>query len=303
MIEILEKGFLLLPVSGARHGLERCGVPGGGPMDRCRYILANRLAGNGDDAPALEAAMALPGIRFSDDRAFAIVGGRCEAALVRAGRRIPVPVGETVRALAGDELSGGPLQTGCRAYLAISGGLRLGAIRPRPLLPGDRLALGPCPDAARRRLREAPAPMPEGEAVLRVVEGVHAGQFSAEGLASFYGGRYTYTPQSDRMGIRLAGEAVSFRPGSDGNIISEAMMPGDIQITTAGQPIIMMADCQTVGGYAKIAHVISADLPAAAQLRPGARIRFKQVLLPEAQAAWRGLWYRMERCLEPWGPL
>ena len=86
------------------------------------------------------------------------------------------------------------------------------------------------------------------------------------------------------MGIRLSGEAVSFASGHDGNILSEGILMGDIQIPSSGQPILLMADCQTVGGYAKIAHVITADLPVAAQLRPGSKIRFRRVDVYEAQA-------------------
>ncbi len=294
MIEILDKGFLTMPVSDTRHGLERYGVPGGGPMDCCSYTLANRLVGNADHAVALEATMVIPRIRFCDDRAFAIVGGQCETALRRNGQSLPVAEGETVFAKAGDELTGGALQTGCRAYLAVAGGIRDTSIRTQPLHTGDRLELGDNTAISRMSIQKMPFTMPGREVTLRVIEGVHTRQFSPEGLKAFYGSDYIYTPQSDRMGIRLHGAAITFASGSDGNIISEGMMPGDIQVTSSGQPILMMADCQTVGGYAKIGHVISADLPIAAQLRPGARIRFKEVLLPEAQAAWRKLWYQME---------
>lgn len=294
----MDKGFWTIPVSGARHGMERYGVPRGGPMDQCRCVLANRLVGNDDGAAALEAVMVLPSLRFLDDRAFAVVGGRCDLRLIRDGRTVPVPLGQTVLARAGDELRGGPMGSGFRGYLAVSGGIRTVSLRPRAVEAGERLALHPAARPVLRRMAWDPLPAPGGEAaVLRVTEGVHGARFSREGLAAFYGGPYRCTADSDRMGLRLSGPAVAFRLGSDGNILSEGMMPGDIQVASDGQPILMMADCQTVGGYAKIAHVIAADLPAAAQLRPGAAVRFRQVTMPEAQAAWRKLWYQMERCL------
>lgn len=187
---------------------------------------------------------------------------------------------------------------GFRGYLAVSGGIRTASLRPRAVEAGERLALHPAAPPALRRMAWDPLPAPGGEAaVLRVTEGVHGARFSPEGLAAFYGGLYRCTADSDRMGLRLSGTAVAFCPGLDGNILSEGMMPGDVQVASDGQPILMTADCQTVGGYAKIAHVIAADLPAAAQLRPGAAVRFRQVTIPEAQAAWRKLWYQMERCL------
>ena len=299
MIEMIDKGFWTIPVSGVRHGMERYGVPRGGPMDQCRCALANRLVGNDDAAGALEAVMVFPSLRFLDDRAFAAVGGQCALRLVRDGQAIELPTGETVLARAGDVLHGAPMGSGFRGYLAISGGIEMPALRPRALAPGDRLALGHTALPTIRRIARSPfAPLCGEVAVLRVVEGVHAERFSTAGLANFYSDTYCCTADGDRMGIRLSGQAVTFRPGLDGNILSEGMMPGDIQVTSDGQPILMMADCQSVGGYAKIAHVIAADLPVAAQLRPGAVVRFREVSVPEAQAAWRKLWYQMEQCLE-----
>ncbi len=295
MVEMTDKGFFTLAVSGERHGQERFGVPSVGPLDRCRFLLANRLVGNPDAAGALEAAMVLPSLRFRDSRTVAAAGGPCRLRLLREGRERPVPVGEAVAVRAGDQLLGGPLGAGCRAYIAISGGIQGAACTP--LSAGDVLPLGPAGAPALGRMAWEPLALPGKEAVLRVLEGVHAGHFAPEGLAAFYGGPYACSPQSDRMGVRFSGETIAFAPGRDGNILSEGTLPGDIQVTSAGQPILMLEGCQTVGGYAKIGHVITADLPAAAQLLPGARVRFQPVTLPEAQAAWRKLWYQMNRCI------
>ena len=284
MIEILEKGFLTLPVTSKRHAFASLGVPAGGPMDSFRYDLANSLVGNSADAPALEATLILPGIRFTDRRAFSVVGGVKGITLLHNGEKRLLPAGETLFAEPGDEILSVPLECGMRAYLAISGGLRIEALRPKPVMKGDRLTLQPGDLPVPRSLQGLSLPMPTGEAVLRVVEGVQYDHFSEDGIRAFYNSEYLYTPQSDRMGIRLSGEAVSFASGHDGNILSEGILMGDIQIPSFGQPILLMADCQTVGGYAKIAHVITADLPIAAQLRPGSKIRFRRVDVYEAQA-------------------
>ena len=284
MIEILEKGFFTLPVTSKRHAFASLGVPAGGPMDAVRYLLANRLVGNPDDAPALEATLVLPGIRFTERRAFAVVGGVSGVFLRRDREKHLLPAGQTLFTEVGDELLSCPLEQGMRAYLTFSGGIRMDSLRPKPVSKGDCLALSEGTTPVPMILNKPPLSMPQGEAVLRVTEGVQSDQFSEAGIRTFYNTEYLYTPQSDRMGIRLSGQAVSFAAGYDGNILSEGILMGDVQIPSSGQPILLMADCQTSGGYAKIAHVITADLPVAAQLRPGSKIRFRQVDVFEAQA-------------------
>lgn len=143
MIEILEKGFLTLPVTSKRHAFASLGVPAGGPMDSFRYDLANALVGNSADAPALEATLILPGIRFTDRRAFSVVGGVRGITLLHRGEKRLLPAGETLFAEPGDELLSVPLECGMRAYLAVSGGFRIEALRPKPVMKGDRLTLQP----------------------------------------------------------------------------------------------------------------------------------------------------------------
>ena len=200
MIEILEKGFFTLPVTSKRHAFASLGVPAGGPMDVFRYLLANSLVGNPADAPALEATLILPGIRFTDRRAFSVVGGVSGITLLHDGKKRQLPVGETLFAEPGDELLSVPLECGMRAYLAVSGGLRMETLRPKPVMKGDRLALQPGSLPVPRRLREHALPMPTGEAVLRVVDGVQSDHFSEDGIRAFYNSEYLYTPQSDRRG-------------------------------------------------------------------------------------------------------
>ncbi|MBR0135144.1 MAG: biotin-dependent carboxyltransferase family protein [Clostridia bacterium] len=297
MIEIVKKGFITLPVSTKRHLLERFGVPTGGPADPFLCIIANRLVGNPDDACALEAILMLPGIRFCDDRTIAVAGAVEGMILHRGDEQLELPVNRTVCVKAGDELVSKPLTAGMRAYIAVSGGVRADKLRSDPVSDGQKLDLNKNIQPVRRSITELPIPMPGNEAELRVISGVQQEQFSKEGEAAFYGGEYLYTPDSSRMGIRLSGPAVAFREGFDGNILSEGMLPGDIQITSSGQPILMLSDCPATGGYAKIAHVITTDLPIAAQLHPGAILRFRQVDVAQAHVAMRRLLIKLDACL------
>ena len=297
MIEITKKGFLTIPVSTKRHFMECFGVSTGGPMDFSRCLLANRLAGNPDDACVLEAAFFLPGLRFTDCRAVAVVGGVEALTFLHNGQKQSLPANRTLFTEPGDELLSCPITGGMRAYLAISGGIRLDTVRPKPVADGDRLALAPGKLPATGRLKKVLPPVPTGKAVLRVISGVQSEQFSSKGMETFYEKEYCYTPQSDRMGIRFSGPVISFAEGCDGNILSEGTVMGDIQMPPSGQPILLMADCQTSGGYAKIAHVITADLPVAAQLRPGDRVRFREVSVFEAQARLHRLNRELEECI------
>ena len=296
MITITDKGFLTLPVTAKKHGLAKFGVPQGGPADAFRYLLANRLAGNTDDAWALEATLRIPGIRFDDPRAVAVVG---DAALfiLRGGKKLRINANETVFVELGDELLACSLAAGMRAYIAVSGGLADSGFRPVPVRNGEAIHLEKTVPVQAARIKDLPLALPGDEVVLRVLPGVQSDHFSHEGREIFFGSEYTYTANSDRMGIRLSGVPVAFAEGQDGNIISEGMLPGDIQITSSGQPILMMADCPVSGGYAKIAHVIAADLPIAAQLRPGAKLRFREVDVASAHIALRRLTAAADGCI------
>jgi antagonist of KipI len=193
-------------------------------------------------------------------------------------------------------------EEGLRAYIALRGGFSLpfvmgsrstfmrggfGGLNGRALAAGDRLAFrlsdaapasgAACPD------RTAPAaalPSFNSELILRVVPGHECGRFSEEGLRRFYGEAYALSPKSDRMGCRLEGPAIGHRSGAD--IVSSGVQTGTVQVPGDGQPIVLMADRQTTGGYTRIAQVIKADLPLLGQARPGARVRFIKASVDEA---------------------
>jgi len=187
-----------------------------------------------------------------------------------------------------DELAAARI--GVRVYVAFSGGLdvppvlgsratylrgRLGGLEGRSLKRDDALRLLAAPMPVRRRLAPAERPALEAEPEIRVVLGPQADRFAAEGIAAFLGGPYEMLPQSDRMGARLSGPRITHTRGHD--IISDGIALGAIQVPGDGQPIVLLVDRQSTGGYAKIATVGSFDIGRIGQVKPGQRVRFRAV--------------------------
>nr|MBA2743371.1 biotin-dependent carboxyltransferase [Chthoniobacterales bacterium] len=220
-----------------------------------------------------------------------------------------LPVGHTAFIRAGGELEANAPPKGARAWLAISGGIdvpvvlgsratdlrsRFGGFQGRALLDGDELRLHSPSRSASALMKQleqshittwsapnewsSPAPR---HPFLRIVRGADWSRFRKEAVAALLSESFTVTNASDRMGVRLQGNGVT-RDDRD-ELLSEAVAPGTIQIPGDGQPIVLLGDCQTIGGYPKIAHVITVDLPAAAQLSSGDIVRFAEVTLAEAQ--------------------
>ena len=278
-----------------RWGLQAQGVPVAGPMDEYSHRLANHLVGNDPHAAALEVTLIGPEIQALDDVLCAV-----------AGATFPLTAGvEQVRMhepfvlRSGTALRFGQRTRGARATLAVRGGIavppifgsratslvaRMGPFDGRALRAGDVL---PIDDEADARPAKRPAaaigrlPLPAGGARLRVMTGPHAEMFTAAAYDTLFGGRFTITPQSNRMGYRLEGPRLVHRGSAD--ILSDATAIGSVQVPASGQPIVLMADRQTTGGYPKIATVISADLPLAGQLAPGDWIEFKVCTRGEAR--------------------
>lgn len=287
-------GFFTTVQDGGRIGYQQFGIPQSGAADRRSLALANLLAGNEEDEAALEAAAVGPRLAFSADNVIAVTGARMPPLLNGA----PVPMYRTVSVRAGDSLSFGPCEAGLRVYIAFAGGLDvppvmgsrstcvragLGGVGGRALRRGDRIGFraprAVLPDMAARAV--PPDGWGEGIITLRAVPGPQEDRFAGEGIRAFYGTVYTVGRRCDRMGCRLEGEAV--RHLGDGNILSDGIAHGAVQIPSDGLPIIMLADRQTTGGYTKIATVASADLPLVAQCRGGERVRFRRVGVREAQ--------------------
>ena len=294
-----------------RPGYRHAGVPLGGALDVPALRLANLLVSNAPGEAGLEITPAGPTIRFEAPHLLALSGANLSATLDGA----PVPQHRPVAVQAGAQLAFGAARTGCRAYLAVAGGLglppvlgsqstlvraTLGGLHGRALQAGDELpAPGPTGpglalwhkllNGARRTWQAAPwlpapvlRPALPPSPVLRALPGPEYEEFAPASQQAFWRELFTVTPAADRMGYRLAGPALA-RPGG-AELLSSAVAPGTVQVPPGGQPIVLLADCQTTGGYPRLAHVIAADLVRLAQARPGTPLRFQQVSLAEAHA-------------------
>ena len=302
MIRVLDPGPLTTVQDAGRSGQMRYGIPPSGPVDRRSFVLANRLVGNPDGAAALEFTLMGPRLRAETPCTIAVTGADAPVTLNDAA----APVWTTLTLEAGDVLRIGAVRAGVRGYVAVAGGIdvppvlgsratylrgRMGGMHGRALARDDQLPLGAAPAAPRRRAVPLDA-RPEwgGEPVLRVVLGPQADRFTDDGIAAFLGGSYQLLPQSDRMGARLNGARITHARGHD--IISDGIALGAVQVPGDGQPIVMLVDRQSTGGYTKIATVCSFDIARVGQGKPGQRLRFTAVdvaaahrLLEESDAA------------------
>lgn len=292
-IKIISGGMLSTVQDEGRTGFQSTGFSVSGVMDRDAYRDANYLVGNFNGEAVIE--MTFTGIcaEFLCDGVIALTGGDFSAKLNGA----LIPRYRCVKVRRGDILKMGAAVTKMRAYLAVRGGIdtepflgsrstnlkiKAGGYEGRKLQPGDILPVGSGENCAPFKERELPEPVYSDE--IRVIPGPQEGFFTKKGIETFYTSLYTVSAESDRMGCRLDGEAVE-NHGTD--IISDGIAEGSIQVSSNGQPIIMLADRQTTGGYAKIATVITADIPKTAQKKPGDKIRFTAVGLETAQKEYR----------------
>ncbi len=296
-LEIKKSGWLTTIQDAGRWGLQGRGVPVSGPMDWYAHQLANRLVGNSAEASAIESAMGGPEIVFDGDAWFALTGAEFPARL--NGR--PIPGNRAVPAPAGASLVFGLRSKGAWGYLAVSGGLavpavlgsrathvvaRLGGLAGRPLRAGDRIEVGPATSTVDASRRLPPLPLPDGGARLRVLPGPDLNRLPPGSLERLQTTRYVVSANSDRMGYRLDGPAVAQPPAGD-DFISGATVTGAVQIPPSGQPIVLMADRATTGGYPIAAVVILGDLPLAGQLAPGDWIEFAPCTRDQALAVLR----------------
>lgn len=294
-IVVIKPGMLTTVQDRGRWGFQSSGVPVAGPMDPMSHRVANALVGNGLDAATLEMTLLGPDLEFEDERLVAAAGA--EFSLTVDGR--PMPASAAFVVPAGARLRFGPRRSGARAYLAVAGGIAvplvlgsrsthiisgIGGLDGRPLRAGDRLPLGPSIAAGAATSLVSPrAPLPEGETRLRILPGPQEDRFVPGALETLCAAPYVIAHHSDRMGFRLEGPRLSHAGSAD--IISDATPLGVLQVPASGQPILLMADRQTTGGYPKIATVISADLAIAGQLAPGDAITFERCSPRDAIAA------------------
>jgi antagonist of KipI len=296
---VIASGLLTTVQDLGRRGHARFGVAPGGALDRAALILGNRLLGNEPGEAALEITLAGPTLAFTADRAIALTGADLGARL----NGQPISHWQPIAIRAGDELRFDPSKAGpgARVYLCVAGGIAVepvldsrstdliggfGGWQGRALRAGDRLALGspclPVETILRRRLA-TPPPTIETNVVARVVLGPQQDRFTDAGVAAFLGDGYAVSAKSNRQGIRLSGPVIEHSRGAD--LVSEGIAHGAVQVPGDGQPIVLLAARQTVGGYVKIATVAGADLDRLAQLRPHDRLRFEETSVAEARAA------------------
>jgi KipI family sensor histidine kinase inhibitor len=295
-MSIIDPGMLTTVQDAGRWGHQSTGVPVCGAMDWIAYRTANALVGNAPGAATLEATMAGPKLRFEQRTTFAVAGADLGATL----DGVRVPHCAAVSCPAGGVLRFGNRVFGARAYLAADGGIevprvlasrsthvlsRMGGWHGRQLMQGDRLALGgPGPAPGRRRpTPEATEYVRGGGARVRVMPGPQSEYFPADALDALERTRFTISPQSNRMGYRLQGGQIPRLVEQE--LISDAAFTGAIQVPSSGEPILLMADRQTTGGYPQLAVVITADVPLVAQLSPGDWIEFRVCSRSEAISA------------------
>jgi antagonist of KipI len=277
-ITILDPGLHSLPVDFGRPSARALGVPLGGAADRRAFRLCNLLLGNGPTAVAVEVALKGPTLRADVDTVAVVFGAPFEVTV--DGRA--VSPNTTFRLTPGNTLRIGGTPTACRAYLGVAGGFEVADVLGsrsalEPLKPGDVLN---CEWGAGRVGRGLSIPSGNrGPTTLRVLPGPQSDWFPA---GDFFDRTFTVAPASNRMGVRLLGEPIAKRPGE---LASEPVAPGAVQVTNDGLPVVLGVDGQTVGGYPKVAHVIRADLDLLGQLRPGDGVRFASVSVDEADAA------------------
>jgi antagonist of KipI len=294
-ITVLKPGALTTVQDSGRPGHRRHGVAPGGAMDAFALRVANLLVGNAGNAAVLEFSLAGPRLKFSGEALIALCGGEFG----------DLPGWRLTRVGAGEELSLEKNRTGCRGYLAVAGGFDVplvlgsrgtdlrggfGGHEGRAIQAGDVLKVQP-------GRSELPAPRLDAtlhhfvapgirpaysrSPTVRVVRGTELVEFPSD----VFKHAFTIATNSDRMGLRLVGPQLKRRAGA-AELVSSPVAPGTIQVPPDGQPIVLMADAQTLGGYPKIAHAISVDLPLLAQLRPGDTVGFREVALDEAHRLW-----------------
>lgn len=299
-LSILDAGPQTTVQDLGRPGHLRYGIPASGPVDREAFIVANRLVGNPDGAAALECTLVGPTLQMQRESAVAVTGA--EMPLTIDGRE--APRWTAIRVKTGEVVKLGASRSGVRAYLAVAGGIdvppvlgsrstylrgSLGGYRGRALKRGDVLDLGPVQvpldGLERRRLRPDAIPAYGREVEVRVILGPQDDRFTSDGIAAFLQGPYEMTPQSDRMGARLKGPLIAHTRGHD--IISDGVPLGGVQVVGDGQPIVLLVDRQSTGGYTKIVAVCSFDVGKVGQVKPGQRLWFRSVSVDEAHALLR----------------
>ncbi|MCG2764607.1 MAG: biotin-dependent carboxyltransferase family protein [Desulfarculaceae bacterium] len=308
-IKVLRPGAQTSLQDLGRLGYQSLGIAEAGAMDRYSLVQANRLLHNPDNSAALEITLVGPKLRFERAVSFSLTGADLSAQL--DGH--PLATGNVYKAEPGQVLSFGSRINGMRSYLAVPGGFDaplvlgsrstyiyagFGGLEGRALTKDDVLSCLAEPEVDREL---APLPEsfllpPDGPRVLRVIIGPHEDRFTKEGIETFLGSSFMVTSESNRMGYRLEGPRIRHNDGPI--VVSEATPLGAVQVPGQGQPVLLLRERGTTGGYTKIACIITADIDQVGQATPGSRISFRRVGVGDAHHAERERW----RALDSWRP-
>jgi antagonist of KipI len=311
-LEILDVSGLATLQDSGRTGWRQFGVPACGPMDVFAFCAANALVGNPAGWAVIEVGLGDAVIQAKQDCVIAVAG---------AGYRLSIyiwefPLWSSYFVRAGWRVHLSKTNGGLWAYMAVAGGFRsepvlgsrstylrggFGGLEGRPLQAGDILRTGPLPrlspELAARTLPEEARPKYSDHPTIDVIMGPQTDFFADADVESFLSGEYSISLTSDRMGYRLEGHPLRRRDETE--LISEGLSFGAIQVPSGGQPIVMMADCPTTGGYPKIGTVASAHLPVLAQCAPGkSGIRFRETTVERSQKSYRALMHGLQGIIE-----
>ncbi|MCM3789156.1 biotin-dependent carboxyltransferase family protein [Domibacillus indicus] len=307
-VQIIRPGLLATIQDLGRYGFQQYGVVVGGAMDSLSLRLANVLVGNEEGEAAIEVTMMGTSLQFNEDTLISITGGNLNPVI--DGN--PVPLWRPVFVQKNTVLSFTGCKVGCRAYVAAAGGFsipnvmnskstyirgEIGGFKGRALQEGDLIPLGEENSFSRKikkvlqsKLKQrsfasvdwyVPFERYVNKSVVRVLKGTEFEKFSESSQKQFFEQEFQITPQSDRMGYRLSGASLGLKQPFE--LLSEAVANGTIQVPSDGNPIVLLADRQTTGGYPRIGQIAAADLPIIAQMKPGDRVRFQEISLYEAE--------------------
>lgn len=311
--QVLHPGQLATVQDGGRVGHQAEGIPVSGAMDRLSLRVANLLVGNDDEAAGLECTLVGPTLRFDEHTLIAL--GGADLGVTAGG--VPLPLWRPISIPAGTTVNAASAVRGCRGYVAIAGGIDVpevlgsrstylrasfGGFEGRALRRGDRLPLGTPTELGRRisdemtrdrgRDRVTVArwgasasliPFHSTSSGVRLIEGEHMRLLTTDSVERLWSTDFRVATQSDRMGYRLENGGLPLTLSEPRELLSEAVAFGTVQLPPGGNPIVLMADRQTTGGYPRIGEVASVDLALVAQLKPGDRLRFRPISLDEAQ--------------------
>jgi antagonist of KipI len=312
VLRVIRAGLCTTVQDLGRSGLREYGVPLTGAMDRLSHELANRLVGNPATAATLEMTLTGDELEWPDGGLIAVTGAEMRP-MISVGEQTEVmlPMNRPVMIPAGARIRFQTPQRGCRSYIAVAGGIDVplvmdsratylralvGGFHGRALQAGDVLPIGASAELAELNERTLivgeiftstpwfvrPLDLPTANCVtLRVLTGSHFSHLALDSQRDLWNAAFQISPQSDRMGYRLSG--ANLRIQNPEELLSEGTAVGTLQLPPDGAPILLMADSAPTGGYRRIAQVITADLPVAAQLRPGQMVSFMETTLTEAQ--------------------